>query len=275
MHYYDSHIHTVFSHDGRQTMRDACEAAIKNGISGIAITDHADPWVFEDDMTAKCIAASVGSAAASAEYYRDRPKVFRGVELGEPFHDSKITEFMLKNYDYDIVIGSIHMLVYEDLNIAYSGIDFSPDNMSDEKLAGYLGAYFEELYKMAKYADYDVLAHLDCPRRYINGKYHRGVSLDAYYDVIDAILTEVINRGKSLELNSSGIGEYYGQFMPNGDILARYADLGGTMITLGSDAHREGRVGAGLKEAAELAAAHGFDRYYYYENRTPMSVAID
>ena len=266
-------MHTVNSHDGKQTVWEACEAAIARGLSGISVTDHADTWFFERDNTLVNIAQSVERAKEADEKYKGRLRVFHGVEIGEPLSYTDRTAELLEHNSFDLVIGSVHSVVSGDIRDSYSRIDWS--EKTDEEIHAFLEKYFTQMYEMTVGADFDILAHLSCPLRYLNGKYDRHVSLDGYSDVIDEILAANIERGRSLEINTSGIGTPFGQFMPDAAILGRYKALGGKMITFGTDAHESARVGCGLAEAAELARSLGFDRYNYYESRKEIPVRLD
>lgn len=268
-------MHTVNSHDGKQTVWEACESAIAKGISGISVTDHADTWFFEHDNTLVNIAQSVERAKEADEKYKGRLRVFHGVEIGEPLSYTERTAKLFEMNSFDLVIGSVHSVVSGDIRDSYSRINFDRANKSDEEIHAFLEKYFTQMYEMTVGADFDILAHLSCPLRYINGKYDRHISLDSHLGIIDEILAANIERGRSLEINTSGIGTAFGQFMPDAAILGRYRKLGGKMITFGTDAHESTRIGCGLAEAAELARSLGFDRYNYYENRKAISVRLD
>ena len=164
-------------------------------------------------------------------------------------------------------LASCHSLAYErwPASTFYDRIPFDEETFPPDKLAGFLDAYFQKILRMAQFDDYDVLTHLTCPLRYINGRYHRNRDLRPWRDIIDEILRTVIRRGKALELNTSGIHGYYGKWMPDEEILQRYYDFGGRLLTLASDAHTADRVGNAFHEAEELLKSIGFN----------LSVSID
>ena len=125
---------------------------------------------------------------------------------------------------------------------------------------------------MASHEDFDVLAHLSCPLRYINGKYRRQISIDEYQDMVEEILRVVIRRQKALEVNTSGINGVYESLMPDEQTLRRYYALGGRMLTLGSDAHAADRIGNAFGETVELLKEIGFSSYCYYQKRQPVMI---
>lgn len=148
----------------------------------------------------------------------------------------------------------------------YSTFDFS--TLTDAEISEALHGYFDAVLRTAEEQDIDVLAHLTCPLRYICGKYGREVDLTVYSDVIDRILKSIIARGIALEVNTSNIGNVkYGELMPPPDIIKRYREFGGYLITVGSDAHVAEKICNGFGEAFKTLKRLGFDRYFYYESR--------
>lgn len=266
--YFDSHIHSGYSNDSIQTVSGICQSALEKGLQGIAITDHANMSSLKEDQTFENIAASIKDAKKAAQLYHEKLKVFCGVEISEADHNRHNTQKLLGLAEYDVVIASVHKLQFGIWTDYYSKICFD-ETFSQETLYGYMGIYFDELLRTAEKEDYDVLAHLTCPLRYINGKYRRGICLEPYQSMIDEILHCLIQREKALEVNTSGIRGIYDNLMPDLSIIKRYFDLGGRLITLGSDAHTPDRLGNAFRETAELLAEVGFSGYYHYEQRQP------
>ena len=122
------------------------------------------------------------------------------------------------------------------------------------------------------YAIDDVLAHLTCPLRYINGKYKRNVSSRRYEEKIIEILKYIIENAIAMEINTSGIGN--GFLMPDEWIIKKFKDMGGYLITLGSDTHMSQNVGNGFGEALERLKKYGFVNCYYYKNRKNIQYKI-
>ena len=122
--------------------------------------------------------------------------------------------------------------------------------------------------------DMDVLTHLTCPLRYIVGKYGLRVDMTEYEAEIDEILQIAVSRHLALEINTSGIGSFYGEYMPYESILRAFRDKGGYLITLASDAHTADRVGNGFAEAAAMLKQIGFRNAYYYKQRMPIPYTL-
>lgn len=272
---YDCHLHTMASHDSKQTPQGACEAAIAADLAGIAFTDHADPFFFDREKTLVNIKRSVEWAKEADEKYAGKIRVFHGIEMGEPMICPEKTKMLFELANYDVVLGSVHTVYIEDIDDSYSRINFDAEHADDAKIHRFLDKYFSQMLDMAERGDFDILTHLSCPLRYLNGKYGRGITLESHADVIDSILNRIIERSIALEVNTSGIDAAYGDYMPMCSVVERYYRLGGRMVTLGSDAHSSDRVGHGLPAAADMLRDIGFEGIYHYENRKPILDRFD
>ncbi len=263
---YDSHIHSTNSFDGKQTVDEICRSALSKGLTGVTVSDHADIWYYVSEKVFESITSSVKDVSEAAVRYDGRLKLFRGVEMSEYFYDTEKAERILDIADFDVVLGSVHCIEFENLREAYSRIDFG-DAMTDEQIYAFLGKYLQEVSDILDKPFFDVLCHLTCPLRYINGKYNRGIDIMNFEKEITDILKKAMSRGIALEVNTSGIGTPFDSLMPDERILELYRSLGGEMITLGSDAHTSDRIGNAFDSTAELLKKIGFKGYLYYENR--------
>ena len=264
---YDTHVHTNFSHDSSQEPEGNCIAAIEKGLAGIAITDHADMWYYNKRKTLDHIVASTDKAGELNEKYRGKLKVFRGIEVGDAYFDRSITAALIDRINPDIVIGSIHCLSYAGLSDAYSQMDLSEKAMSREHLVGLMNRYLDLVTDIAEGHDLDVLAHLTCPFRYANVKYGRGLTAEEFEAPIKTVLDAVIRRKIALEVNTSGLVNGKGETLPSETVIKWYREMGGKLVTLGSDAHSAERLANGFAETHELLLRNGFTECVYYENR--------
>ena len=98
--------------------------------------------------------------------------------------------------------------------------------------------------------------------------------MSEYSDIIDDILTAVIIRGKGIEINTSGLWQKYGKMFPDKDILRRYRELGGEILTIGSDAHCADDLGKGIEDGIAAAKEAGFDKIAVFKHREPMFIRI-
>ncbi|MBQ7901477.1 MAG: histidinol-phosphatase HisJ family protein [Clostridia bacterium] len=267
---YDMHIHTDASHDCRQTIDEVCLTAIRRGLNGIAICNHADmgpcdvPNSYEE--MCKCV---VDVAASRKKYNLD---ILQGIEMAEYVYDPEKGKKMLGICNYDVILGSVHYVKYKDIDYAYSKVDFG--SMSEDDVKGFLDEYFLRVTEMIEKTEFDVLAHLTCPIRYINGKYGKNIDIMEHREQIQSILDMIVERSIALEINTSGIGTGLADFMPHKDIVQMYAKAGGRLVTISSDAHVPDRIGTGLEEAKKMLKEADFDTYCYYKGRAPQFIKL-
>ena len=269
---FDTHTHTDHSHDSRCPLDELCGAAYAAGLAGVTVTDHADIEYYRTSDVFARVRASFLDADAHRLSWAGRLRVARGVEIGEGIWDSAAVREILSASPYDQVIGSVHAVRLEGYTKPYSGIDFSL--MPEDVRARYLHRYFVDMREMVETADMDVLAHVTCPLRYITGKFGIPVDVTAYDRQIDGILRVAVERGLSLEVNTSCTGTAYDELMPYEDIVRRFKALGGTRFTLGSDCHQSARCAAGFDRAVDLLRRLGVTQAVTYENRQPVPYAL-
>lgn len=261
MEFYDMHVHSQSSHDSVAPVKETAEACLNKGVSAFAVTDHCDIQYFDP----KIVESSVTEANETAQAYQGKVKVLVGIEIGEAIWDKSTAEKILSKYDYDVVISSVHAVRYGEYTDPYSTIDFSKMDIND--LNAYVKTYFDEVLIMLKEIDFDVLAHFTCPFRYIVGKYRLDVDVRRYEEQIDKILDCVVEKGISLEINTSGVDTPFDTLMPEEWIVKRYRQKGGRYVTLGSDAHVSQNAAKGFDKAVSMLKSLGFDSYCYYEKR--------
>lgn len=265
----DCHCHTEHSHDATGTVRQLCEQALAQRLSGVTVTDHCDSFLYDKEDIIAPIVDSTADARRMKEEYAGRLKVLVGIELGEAYTQPAVTKQVLSVTKYDVVLGSVHQLGEEP---PYSTIDFS--TYTPEQIHDFMKRYFADMLKMIRTCDFDVLTHLTCPLRYITGKYGFSVDLDQFSEV-GTILKEIVQRKIALEVNTSCLGGGYDTWMPTRHILRQYRYFGGYLITLASDAHDPRNVGREFRRTRQLLRELGFRNAYYYENRIPIPYSLE
>jgi histidinol-phosphatase (PHP family) len=258
----DMHTHSQSSHDSKARVLDVATSCIERGVCAFAVTDHCDIGYCDSINIASILDTSLNETLEVARKFSDKVEVLAGVEIGEAIWNPSYATELLKGYSYDVVIGSVHAVRYKSYTQPYSTIDFT--KMATEELEQYIDKYFDDLLEIVQSADCDVVAHLTCPLRYINGKYGLGVELSKNREKILKILDCIIEKSLSLELNTSGLGTIHNTLMPERWILEEYKKRGGYLITIGSDAHTPEKVANGFEEAIKILKECGFDAYYYY-----------
>lgn len=264
---FDLHTHSSLSFDANDAPEAMIKRAAELGMSFYALTDHIEINKFTDEEY-RCDKTVKGAAEllpALRGKFADKINFIYGAELGQPLHDLKLTEKILTENEYDFIIGSCHMIRgYDDFYF----LDYKKN--SPEFL---LDVYFEELLEMAEWNGFDILAHLTYPLRYITERDGISVDMTRYDDVIDEIFKTVIANGKGIEINSSGVKKS-GALHPSVTYIKRYRELGGKILSLGSDAHCCADIGAGIAEAARAAREAGFDEITCFLKRKPITIKI-
>lgn len=265
---WDTHMHCYFSGDSEAGPEDMIKAARAAGLSGICFTDHLDydfpynpPGLFELDLK-----AYGQEIIGLRDKYKNAFPVHYGIEIGVQPHLYEKLERIIAGGDYDQVICSSHVVDGMDLYYAdfYEG--------KDEHDA-YL-RYFESIMEtLEDYSAFDVYGHIDYVVRYGPNK-NKFYSYDAYADVIDAILKRLINMGKGIEVNTGGFKYGLGHPNPCEDILKRYRELGGEIITIGSDAHEPKHVAYGFAKIPGILREAGFTHFTVFENRKPVFLPL-
>lgn len=269
----DNHMHSTCSHDGQYTMLEMADASLKMGVERICFTDHVE---LDDNFTGKPATDCFYNKDMMISMYRETvekaPKgieIFLGIELGEGNHNPELAAEIAATKELDFVIGSLHNL--------RNSIDFYGMSYPNEEFCrDALEKYMDELIDLSNYDFFDVMAHIGYPVRYIlrDGLDVR-LSMDRYGDKISYLLKNLIENGKGIEINCSGFRHpQLKEPIPSVEILKRYHELGGEIITVGSDAHLAEHAGSGLKKGYEVLRDIGFKYTTVYEKRKPQFLKI-
>ncbi len=256
----DTHTHSTFSPDATASMAEMAAAAERIDLAGLAFTDHVE-WVPEDEAYEFMAPdAYFAELTALRDHYASRLTLLAGAELGNPHEFPAEAAAFVQAYPWDIVLGSIHW------------IDHKPGwYASTYKNMGGLDAayeqYFGDLAALVEEGEFDVLAHFDMVRRDSWALFEELLPLEPYAEQIRAILRRLIERGKGIEINTSGLRKGMATTQPDLTILTWYRELGGDLLVFGSDAHRPEEIAHSFDHAREMALAAGFTRLARYERR--------
>ncbi len=258
----DYHTHTELSLDSTAPMEDQVKQAISLGFNEMVITDHhesiASDEVFSLDSD---LTDYIKHFNTVKEKYKDQITLKLGAEIGYESRGKEVLDQFVKDNPFEFVICSIHSLEGDDF---YFGKFFR----QKPKRQAFL-EYFQAIRDcIEEFDNFDVLGHLDFICRY--GDY-ANFDLDYldYKDTIDDILQKLIRDGKGIEINTSGLRYGVGHMHPRLDILKSYKELGGEIITIGSDGHTPKDIGAGYDQARELLKEAGFEYFTTFNNRKP------
>lgn len=256
----DLHSHSNFSPDSKSNPEDNIKAAISKNLKFISFTDHIDKFC---KQAPKDSIFDIGKYFDKLTYlkekYKGKIEILIGLELGLSCENYESCNKIIDNNNFDFVIGSIHSVSYADI---YSNRDKYTDNME----LFYTDYYSYMLESIKKITSFNILGHIDYLDRYIPDK-SLIPEFDIYGDLVDEILKEIIRTNRGIEYNTAGFRYDLGHANPKNEILKRYYDLKGRIITIGSDAHRPEDVGHMNIDAITNLKAIGFKEISYYKNK--------
>ena len=292
----DFHMHTNASADSLADMEDMIKQAVSLGFNEICITDHVDfllvddirkwevvggaetsslpDWanILEDGETCELILVPFDEYIANyrrlASFYESNISVLMGCEIGLSSHCRDAICGHAARYPFDFIIGSQHTADKYDIYCNRDALF-----LGKTKREAYSAHLVEMLQNVRDFDCFDVLGHIDYIIRY--GPYEdRRIHVYEFDDLLSAIFKTLVEKGKGIEVNTSGFRYGFGHAHPHIDILRKYRETGGEIITIGSDAHMPGDVGKFLDEAAEMLREAGFKAYCTFKERKPAFIDL-
>ncbi len=269
----DYHVHTEFSDDSVYPMKTVIRDAIAMGMNEICLTDHVDYGVKIDWDCGKQIQYRNGEPLANVDYprymseidrmkrlYGNKIRIKTGLEFGIQKHTIPDFQRLFERYAFDFIILSIHQVENQE----FWTQDFQRGRFQKE----YQQRYYEEMLAVVRdYKDYSVLGHMDLIARYdLAGVY----PFEKVRPVIEDILRIVIADGKGIEVNTSSHRYGLTDTMPSANILKLYRDMGGRIITIGSDSHKPEHLGAYIRETQALLKSLGYKQFCTFEHMRPI-----
>ena len=265
----DQHVHSHHSGDSTERMEAVAERAVRLGMTDLCFTDHNDfdyPDVGDPRVTPTTFC--LDTDAYYREYldlrahYAGRISLQYGVELGLQPQLAGENRAFAASKPFDLIIASIHVANRRDPYYP----SFYEGRTEEEAMREMLEATLENI---SLYDDFDVLGHLDYIIRYFpSGR--QTMDMSPFSGLLDDILRLLILRGQGLDLNTAPLWKKgYPEMNPSRQILTRYRELGGRIVTFGSDAHQAEHVGDAFDLAEKLAVESGFTEYAVFRNRKP------
>ncbi len=258
----DYHTHTNHSWDCRIPMPEMIRAAMDIGLKEIAFTDHFDQ--FDESLRRPKYNAAVYFETLNvcrAEFEPGGITIRAGVEVGEPHLHSELVRPVLEQSPYDVVLGSLHFA---------EGLSMSDATFFQKyPLQEAMKRYFGEMVEMVRKGGFDLLAHLDFPKRRAYKVYGR-FDLREFETEVREVWQACIENNIGIEINTAGLRHDVNQLHPTVEALTWYREMGGDILTIGSDAHRPADVAAGTNLALEAALMAGFDSVTSFEGRQPV-----
>lgn len=256
----DVHMHSTFSHDSESTPEQMVQGAIEKGLEMLCFTDHYDKdnmdWGPEDIFVPE---EYFRVMEPLREKYKDQIDVRIGVEIGLQPHLADYYKTFVHSYPFDFVIGSVHSIHRQDI-----ALDNFFEGKTDEEV--YRAVLEETLEDVRVCGSFDVLGHLDYMTRYGKER-EKSYSYEKYADLIDEILRTLIEKGKGLELNMAGFKYGLPYAHPHMDVLKRYRELGGEILTVGADGHKPEHIAYDFYKVTDILKGCGFAYYTEFKNR--------
>ena len=275
----DYHVHTAFSDDSQYPMEAVVQDAIAMGIEELCFTDHVDYGIKRDWDDPRGILYRPGGPGepermpvANVDYekyvdeirrlqavYGDQISLKLGMEFGMQMTTVPEYRRLFVRYPFDFILLSVHEIDDQEL--------WTGDYQRGKSQQAYNEGYYEEIWKLvSEYRDYSVLGHLDLITRYDRaGKY----PFSKLRPILTEILKTVIRDGKGIEVNTSCYRYGLDDLTPSVEILKLYRQLGGQILTLGSDSHKKAHLGTHIPEARRILKELGYQTFCTYEKMEP------
>lgn len=261
--FFDYHLHSHFSTDSQMNMKELIESAVEMGLDEIAITDHHD-IDYKDDTIEFLIdkAQYLSELEKMQNKYKNKIKIKKGIELGVQLHIFEQCNQYIAD-DFDFVIASFHTAEKKDL---YNRDFFAGYSQWEAYIQ-----YLKTVYAVVKaYENYNVIGHLDIIRDY--GDYGSKADLmenQEAAEIIAEILKVIIQKNKGIEVNTAGYRIDGSDPMPSFKILRLYKDLGGKILTIGSDSHSPDKIARKFSYTSKKLQEIGFKELATFKNMQP------
>lgn len=242
----DYHLHADFSADSKMKLENLLPLAIKLGYNELAVTEHLD--LHPRELTVYGIPPLYKYKNLIQHFRIKYPelKLHFGIEVGDFQEVKHIAIPILEMMNFELVIGSVHF-IQDHINVAVP----LKETLSAEAVT----EYYEKNLALIRTCPVQVLAHLGVYKRYYLEQPDEAHCLP----VIHVIMEELINRDIALEINLSCLRKPYGQLIPEPDYLALYKDLGGKLVTIGSDSHELEHFDSNYQVALDAMHQYGFE----------------
>lgn len=278
----DCHTHTQYSVDSEADIELMIKRACELNLEAYAVTDHCEcnRWYSEEYYKnadtyrffdfGRDFENSVTAVTELKEKYDGKLNLVCGVEMGQATQEINIAEKIVSDKRLDFVIGSIHQVPdIED----FAFIDYN--SMDTNGLYNLAEAYLLEINKLCKWGKFDVLGHLTYFLRYFHRHLGAEFDISCFDEIIKTSFRELITKGKGIEINTSGLRNPTNkEIYPSIKYVKMFRELGGEIISIGSDAHIVDDLGSGVEVGIRLAEEAGFRYITYFKERKPNFIKI-
>ena len=261
----DLHVHSTCSGDGVSSIEEYARRAAVLGLAEVGYCEHVD-FDARDEGYGNFDPGRYDQEIAAAQAAVDQVRLRQGIEIT---YQSSLEEELvawLARHSWDYVVSSVHLVDYTDGWAIISEPGAMGAYFASHTQRQAYGPYFAESLRAAKSGLGDVLGHLDLVKRYGVRQYG---PLDpvVFEEEIREILRAAAHSGMGLEINTSGLRQSPGEPYPALTVLRWFRELGGEILTIGSDAHHADDLGGGITQALAMAQEAGFRAIATFEER--------
>lgn len=265
----DQHTHSNFSGDSKATALSMVEKAIEKGFNHICFTEHMDyDFPITEETPEGMFECNVDSYLYELLNLRsrfdDKIQIAFGLEIGMQESAFRKNAVLARSHEYDFLIGSLHLVDKVD--------PYDPRFFENRDTKKAVTDYFAAIIKnINQFQNFDVLGHMDYVVRKLpagEGSYNPS----EYMDYIDEIIDILLENEKGIEVNTSAMAKGFLNPNPHVDIIKRYKEKGGEIITIGSDAHSPEKLGSCFDKAEEILTGLGYKYYSVFKDRIPTYV---
>lgn len=267
----DFHLHSSFSGDSEAPMESMIRRGIELGLKRMCFTEHLDfDFPVSESTPAGFFEVNTDSylyeLLRCREVFRREIGILFGVELGLQGHLGEIQAAYTASHDFDFIIGSSHLSKGQDPYQA----SFWEGRSEEAAYREYFSSIIENL---ETFTDFDVYGHLDYVVRY-GPNQDRYYTYEKYRDLFERMLDLLLENGIGIEINTGGIGYGLKDLHPCREVLMRYREKGGEIVTVGSDAHKPEALCRSFDRAQVLLEDCGFRYYTVFEKRKPQFIRL-
>jgi histidinol-phosphatase (PHP family) len=264
----DYHIHTHLCKHATGSPEEYLAQAHKKGLNTIGFSDHC-PVPIGFDSTSRMDISQFSEYVDIINELKDNPygiEVLFGMEIDwVPGRMNEVEDFLSK-IEYDYLIGSVH---YVD-NLPFDHPDHYKDWDNEDGIEYVWSRYFELMYDFVSWGKFDIMGHLDLPKKY--SMYPE--CMKKVYEIAERVFSLAADKNILLELNTSGLRRLVEEIFPSGKIL-EIAYRNGVKIVFGSDAHESQDVGRDFDLASDLAKSVGYKEYCRIrKNKEPFQLIL-
>lgn len=269
----DCHTHSTCSFDGRSPMEEMCRRAEELGLTYYTVSDHCECNDYEEaeghPTGYRQVAEKAWAQMNACQERFPGLRLLKGIELGQPMQALDAARDVLSGREYDFVIGSLHNIRGEKDFYYLGNHDLPPERWGEM-----FRRYFSEILEMINWGDFDSLAHITYPLRYLSAS-GEAPSFAPYWEELSEVLEALAKADKALEMNTSRILRPGAPKLPDLEVFTRFRELGGKLVTLGSDAHCVEDLAQGIDEGMDILRQAGFTEFAVYRRREPILLPLE